>query len=267
MIFLGENIENITFRAPGADHHARWMSKALYALKIFLFSSQFNLSQKEKDGLRDFCLFVVLLYTRAWFGCARPLAAPKQDLDFLKAVVNYEEIDRGIHSVVLKKIAGHLWYLSPETIALSFFDENVSLEEKRQLRNTLLSQSPPDESTITDRLIIPQSQMISLKDWNLHDFITENTINFLDRFEISKEFLRKDPSEWPNRADYKEAQALLSTLEVVNDNAERSVKLMENVNKTMTKNESMMQSKLLTITEYRKRFLGYSKSALTVPEN
>lgn len=266
LIFVGEDTGIIRFRAPGADHHARWMSKALYALKIFLFSSQFKLSKKDKEGLRDFCVFVVLFYTKAWFRCVHPLAAPKHDLEFLKAILKYEQIDKQIYSAVVQKICGHLWYLSPETIALSFFDDNVSVDEKRRLRDTLLSQPPSDESTLIDRLIIPQSQIKMLENWNLQDFITENTIYFFKRFNISRTFLRKDPSEWSDDIEYREAQSLLSALEVINDNAERSVKLMEDFNKKITKDEDMMQSLLLTTTEYRKKYPEYTKSGLTTPK-
>ncbi len=38
MIFLGGIPKNgISFHIPGAVSHARWMSKAIYAFKIFLF--------------------------------------------------------------------------------------------------------------------------------------------------------------------------------------------------------------------------------------
>lgn len=263
LIFLGEDLGIIHFRAPGPDHHARWMSKALYGLQIYLFSSQFRLSKHQEDGLKEFCLFVVLLYTKAWFRCTHSVQAPKQDLQFLKAILQYEQIDKKIYSAVTKKICGHLWYLSPEPIALAFFDDNVSLAEKRELRDTLLSQPPPNESTYIDRLIIPQSQIKMLSNWNLHDFITENTIYFFKRFKISQAFLNKDPFEWSNDQQYTDAKSLLSTLEVVNDNAERSVKLMEDFNKKITKDEEMMQFLLLTVTEYRKKYSGYSKSDLT----
>ncbi|ESO06037.1 hypothetical protein HELRODRAFT_160152 [Helobdella robusta] len=39
--------ENIVFAAPGAFHHARWMAKAIYSLKIYLFREQFQLTNFE----------------------------------------------------------------------------------------------------------------------------------------------------------------------------------------------------------------------------
>ena len=42
---------------PGAMHHACWMSKAIYCLKIFLFKDQMNRTASETAGLTKICLF------------------------------------------------------------------------------------------------------------------------------------------------------------------------------------------------------------------
>ena len=49
---------------PGAMHHARWMSKVMYSLKVWMFRSQFVLTPKEEEGLREVCIFVVRLYLK-----------------------------------------------------------------------------------------------------------------------------------------------------------------------------------------------------------
>ena len=44
-VFLGGSFDRTAgFRAPGAIHNARWMAKAIYSLKIFLFQGQFKLT-------------------------------------------------------------------------------------------------------------------------------------------------------------------------------------------------------------------------------
>lgn len=149
---------------------------------------------------------------------------------------------------------------------MSLSDKNVTLEEKRQFCATLLAQPPPDESTIVDKFTISQNQIRMLGNWELHHFITENTVHFFSRFDISRDFLEKDPSEWSDDDEFKNTRALLSTLEVVNDNAERGVKLMEDFNKLITKDEEMKQFLLLTVSEYRKKFPGYTKTDLKQPE-
>ncbi|MEL7309148.1 MAG: hypothetical protein AAGK05_15655, partial [Pseudomonadota bacterium] len=67
LVFLGGiRGEDTQFRAPGACHHARWMAKAIYAIKMTLFADQFQLRDSERKGLRRLASFVCLLYVRFW---------------------------------------------------------------------------------------------------------------------------------------------------------------------------------------------------------
>ncbi|KAL4113867.1 hypothetical protein QTP88_017425 [Uroleucon formosanum] len=53
VIFLGENpLNGIFFHYPGAFHHARWMSKAIYSFKIYMFRKQFKLNVREENQWR-----------------------------------------------------------------------------------------------------------------------------------------------------------------------------------------------------------------------
>lgn len=62
-IFIGEiPYKGVRFRKPGAMHHARWMSKALYTLKIFLFRKQFGMTSKLKILISDLCFYCISLH-------------------------------------------------------------------------------------------------------------------------------------------------------------------------------------------------------------
>lgn len=225
LIFLGVKPPSgkVHFRPPGAMHHARWMSKALYALKIFMFLKFFQLSKVDIDALTYFCSFVVRFYVKAWTRCTRAVEAPQNDLNFMKGIHAYAAIDPVTSKVIFKKFGTHLWYLAEETIALAFFDDNVSIEEKRVMRDTLRAQPPKNDETRVFRLTIRPTQMSNLQEWKLHQFITENTITFFDRFKFSMNFMDKDPSEWKDDEEYKEILQSLADLQVVNDHAERAV--------------------------------------------
>lgn len=87
VIFLGGDKEkNIRFRYPGAMHRARWMSKAIYSLKIWMFQNQFPMSPQEKKLVQDVCLFVVGVYKKYWFLSPLPAMAPRNDLEFLQSL-------------------------------------------------------------------------------------------------------------------------------------------------------------------------------------
>ena len=53
-------------RKPGAFHHARWMAKAIYVLKLLMFRKHVKLTWIEEAGLREVALFIVLIYLRTW---------------------------------------------------------------------------------------------------------------------------------------------------------------------------------------------------------
>jgi len=68
MVILGSPPEAIHWRSPGPVHHARWMAKLLYAMKIILFREQidvFQLIKAEETMLKRLIQFGVLLYSKA----------------------------------------------------------------------------------------------------------------------------------------------------------------------------------------------------------
>lgn len=86
LLFLGGKLSKksnqVTFHPPGATHHARWMSKAIYSLKIFLFRKQFKgLPSKELRGLRIVNVFIIRFYLKLWFQSTKPHRAANLDLD------------------------------------------------------------------------------------------------------------------------------------------------------------------------------------------
>lgn len=131
---MGGNTDNkLTIRPPGAMHHARWMAKAIYSLKMCLLQSEFSLTDQEKDGLLALSLFIVTTYVKPWITCPSALKAPYQDLCFLKTLKQYENIDKEISKSAFAKFCQHLWYLSPECAIFSLFDNDVELETKAKM--------------------------------------------------------------------------------------------------------------------------------------
>lgn len=180
LIFLGGcSLTKIRIKTPGAIHHAKWMAKALYSLKIYLFRDQFNLSKNEEKGLKDVCIFLIRNFLKLWFGASNATFAPNQDLNFIKNVYFYGDVD--VSKTVLKKFSNHLWYLSEEAVGFAFFDYNVSIEEKKLIK-ALSSNDGSDD--IPKKLTIKPHEVPSLVTKNLSDFVTKNTNLFFERFEI-----------------------------------------------------------------------------------
>lgn len=211
LIFLGEG--DFEIKKPGPTSHARWMGKALHSHKIFIFRSQFRLTKRETDGLRDICLFIVKLYVQVWFECTNAISAPLLDLNFIQKAMQYSEIDAAISATILKKMSNHLWYISEETVVLAFFDKNVTFEEKRKMVANLHSQEPvvklKDGRT--------HLNLKTFKNYSLSDFVSKKNTQFFNQFGLSTAFLERDPATWKTAFDYEEGWSFCRDLLVVND--------------------------------------------------
>jgi hypothetical protein len=168
--FLGsEPPRGIRFLAPGAMHKARWMAKAIYAIKMWMFKGQFPLTKKEEAGIRDIAIFVVRFYLKAWFEAALPTAAPLNDLLLLKNLQQYKTANSTVANAALKKLAGHLWYLSEELVAFAFFDERVPIDTKAKMIQALQNEG---NENLPKRVTVDQD---SILEKNLDYFVSANT--------------------------------------------------------------------------------------------
>ncbi|XP_073979047.1 uncharacterized protein [Rhodnius prolixus] len=111
LLYLGGWDENnFTFRIPEALHQARWMAKALYALKIALFAKQLNMSQRELKGmkriLKEKISHFVTQKTKTFFELFEIYDVTEYCSDSLRSHVNAlkvvnDAVERGI--VLIKK--------------------------------------------------------------------------------------------------------------------------------------------------------------------
>lgn len=255
LMFLGEVPERgVSFRKPGAIHRARFMARLIYSLKIFMFrDTGFKLSKQEAKGLEDFCSFGVGFYVKAWFQCSLSTAAPANDLRLLKLLAT---ANSPVVKVAMKKLCGHLWYLSEELVGLAFFDRNIDAVEKRAMveRLSCEGEEDPPKRISLDETIIPNKK--------LHDFVTQNTRKFFQILELPAAFLDMDPDTWLTNPYYLQAEEVVRELRVVNDTAERGVALMQEYNALMTKDEDQTQFALQVVQEHRKLYPDCKKSTV-----
>ena len=107
IILLGEvPPRGLFFRIPGAIHHARWMAKGIYCLKIF-FRREFVLALEEENAICDIFIFIVSVYVEAWFCAPSAIEAPYLDFRVLSKLYEYQVIDPGIPRVALKELINH----------------------------------------------------------------------------------------------------------------------------------------------------------------
>lgn len=217
--FLGFRT-NVIFKVPGAANNARWMARAIYALKYYMFREHLNLHEDFANSLERFCTFVALIYTKYWNQCSNAADAPFNDLQLLKELKRYHQVDTKIADTAMQAFQRHLWYLSDELITLALFSDKVSNDEKSAIAIILTE----GESTRTTNSIRYTDIFVDIQAMELRDFVSERSFFLLNILEINTEFLSMDPSEWNDNESYKKAKKTVHDLIVtVNDSAERSL--------------------------------------------
>lgn len=263
IILGGVPKRGVRFMVPGALHHARWMAKSIYCLKMYIFRNQFKLTDRESSGIFEICKFVVQVYVQVWYEAPRAMYAPRNDLRLLTLLSGYENSD--IANVTVNKMLNHLWYLGDVLVALAFFDDRVSFETKRAMVKVMSKKHDENGNEHNDRDISMKRAVVLEKDIpsrNLEDFVTSNTYGFFEVLELPSAFLETNPNSWKDNDDYQKALATVSALKPINDSAERGVALMSEYNKLLTNNEEQKQYLLQVVSEHRKKIPSCKKSLI-----
>lgn len=197
-----------------------------------------------------------------WFKCQLATKAPSNDLELLKELEQYKKLDKDVAEAAQRKLGGQLWYLNEANIALSFFDDDISIEMKKKMVQNLDVDGHPDKP---QRINLPVNKIMTSE---LSDFVSNNTYFFFntilkeDVTGISKFFLTTDPATWEEDENYIAAKAMIKKLLVVNDLAERRVALMTRFNTVLTHQEQQKQYILHAMAQYYNQIStqSYSKT-------
>lgn len=238
----------VQFMAPGPVHRARWMARAIYVFKIWMFWEQFQVTfgqlssrtearaERMCTGLLTVCLFVAEKHCFAWFAATTATTSPRVDLNLLQFLEQHSTTVPAM-AAALKSFRRHQWYLSEILVSLSLFDESVSYDEKR---NMVKNMKEVDG-----------------------DFCTSNSMKLFDTLKLPKGFLDIDPCQWDENPDYIQARVTVQALPVVNDTAERGVALVQEFTKSgRTKSEEHLQFMLQIVEDNRSTFPTASKKSL-----
>lgn len=247
------------FRAPGALHRARWMAKAIYSLKMFLFKGQLNLTAREQNGLSNISVFVAVLFARFWHEAPLAQCAPFNDFKVLDLLHHYPVST--VRVAAIKAFSRHLWYFSEHLITLALFDDKVSDETKAAMASNF---SRPSNSNNFRRL--------DEKTFNystpLEEYVTSRSLKLFDLLDKdgqqkAQSFLSKPVALWTEDSIFQEMKQSVKLLKVVNDCAERGIALIRSYNNTLTINEDQKQYLVKLVSRHRKLFPIPTKAALS----
>ena len=111
-LYLGGDL-SISFQTPGPVHHARFMSRCIYYLKMGMVQRQTDIfHQKEIREINVMSEFVAVFFS-LWRFKSMPCAeAPKEDLNFIAQMRKYKCINPEVADPALRSLERHQWYLT-----------------------------------------------------------------------------------------------------------------------------------------------------------
>ena len=265
LIYLGGNLpkkmSKFKFRAPGAYHHARWMSKVIYVLKLAMLKPHFV---DDIVIIRSLGLFYSVYYAKAWLTCIFPSEAPFQDLSCLKAL---EEVScaKGLWpegfqimaKTALGKLKDHTWYLSERLVGLALFSDKVDIATKETMRIAILKH---DKKPMHSEQQRPECSSFSKR--QLKDFVGPDTHLLFNLLSLKKEILSIPANKWNSSLLYQHNRNIIKHLPVVNDTAERALGMATSMHgSNMPKNEKQCQASFKVVHKLRKAQGTLAKSS------
>ena len=198
------------------------------------------------------------MYVRFWNEAPLAINAPYNDLTFLRVLKKYPKPD--IAKAASVAFQRHLWYLSEPLVSLAFFDPRVDDDTKKKMVANLKRPRKPDHP----RRITVQG---GIDDLSIEDMVTKRSLNIFNLLkdggkEDSRVFLSSDPERWQYDDTFLELQRAAVNLKVVNDVAERGVKLATDFNNALTKDEEQKQFLLQAVAVHRRKLPKAKKSCL-----
>ena len=223
MITLGGKVDGFAFRMPGADHHARWMSKVIYNLKIRLLSKIFKLSPEEKEQVDKVTEFAVLFYTKYWLETPLPASAARHDLEFMGHMLQYRQARPTIAYSVLQSCYRHLWYITPQLITLALADKDLEDNSKEQIAVALHSYQ--QQQIVSGKPAFPLlAEGPEQTRRNMASLVTADS--WLIFQLLGLEVPQTPASMWHLFEEFKTLQKFATNISVCNDIAERGIHLM-----------------------------------------
>ena len=199
--------------------------------------------------------------------------APLLDLQAVELMRLYREHDGEVANQCLESIARHPWYLCQETVVFCLVDDKVSLDEKRQVALALLDV----EKDVKESTFVPGKPSfpkvtgdeywddMSTERPSLTEFVGPRSWLAFERLglrtqEGAMDWIKIPSTEWIHMTGFRKFKDFVSNLTVVNDPAERGVKLVQEYVESST-NESLRQDLMIVVAEDRKKFPGASNKS------
>ena len=269
IILLGGEIAEFKFKKPGACHKARFMAFGLLALKLFAFSDQRIVRDQcfsEKgmfDGeqvikLKRFVKYALAFYIPQFLTSNSASDAPVRDLELYKNLTKYKAEDEALAESGLQTLSRHFWYLVPSTVLYSLFSNLLSEDEKSGIAAKLLAQPQEENDAAAAVPTFPEVEAQT----KLQDLVTPASWEFFKILKLPSDWLALPPAQWSENENYRRAQQYVKTVKVVNDPAERGIKLASDYSKILSKDSTIRSLIYQVVENDRTRRPNFKKSTM-----
>ena len=225
-----KSFSNFSFRCPGAQHRARWMSSCIYSLKTLLLQEQLQVEETDLEKLQSFGDFVAISYSSFWFLSPLASEAAYNDLMFYKTMLKYQSSSTlgNIAHNAAKALSRHLWYLTEELIPFALCSKQLASEEKEVLARRMFQLYRENQQTV----LAPQKPVLPhiTETTRISDLAGRRSVLLFQRFRFTiddVQFLRQAQSQWCKSDSYQRLERLVFNIKVTNDTAERGIKILE----------------------------------------
>ena len=151
--------------------------------------------------------------------------------------------------IAIDKLMYHLWFLHDKAMGFAFFDETISEDERNLMAAKINIEDSPKFGWGTNKLELKYKDIASIRPSH---FISKNTKEFFTDLKLSLSFLSQPASSWPTLQSYIDGKNYVRNVLVVNDAAERAVRLVQDYKSSRFYDETDFQNMLCTVFRARK---------------
>ena len=261
VVYLGGVVQDFQFKRPGACHHARFMAKAIYSIKMAMLGDLNIVDNEMEKVILETAEFSAIFYGPWFLKSAVPQCAPGNDLAVIDQMKCYQEEKPILAKAVLNAMQRHMWYFTPQLVVLALVDDDLEDSIRKSLASKLIEIPFPDTFSVGR----PEFPNIFL-DIKLEDMVSQDSWFF---FRVTDQedqdhhsWLKSDVTDWQRNEHYQRFKDFLCKLDVVNDRAERGVKLIQDFIDT-SHSESTLQDLLIVVSNERSKLPNLNKVLLS----
>jgi len=181
------------------------------------------------------------------------------NLKFMCDVSLYGEYDQPVSDACMDSCRRHVWYLTPQLVVLALADDGLPPNERESIAKKLF------ETHRTGQFLPgkPVFPTVNCDSDELEDYITGDSWMIFDLIGLTEEqeWMLKPADLWGNFTDFIKFSEVIKSLRVVNDLAERGIKLILDFIH-MSHDEDQRQALLQVVEDHRKTFKDFNKNTL-----